>query len=260
MLDRIFRNQAFAQPGAHYIALSQADPLDDGSGIVEPSSNGYARVSIASFNAASNRAKSNSAIITFPLTTGQWGNGTMTHFAIFDHATAGNMLAHGPLDSPIDVSSAGIAPDFQVGQLVIRVKGNVQSAISGTIWSDALSNSILNHCFGGSAYTPPATVYCGFSTADPLSDFSGVAEPSGNNYGRTAVTFSAAAAGQITNSAAVQFPDCQTATWGALTHMIYMTAASGGTFMAGVPLTNPQTVNVGQAPRFAIGGLVLSVN
>jgi hypothetical protein len=75
-----------------YVGLSRADPTEDGSGLDEPSGNGYARVSISgsTWNAASDGSKTNGTAITFPTATGSWG--TITHMGIFDAATSGNLL------------------------------------------------------------------------------------------------------------------------------------------------------------------------
>ncbi|RKY08024.1 MAG: hypothetical protein DRP56_04780, partial [Planctomycetota bacterium] len=94
LLDHVFGNGTYTVPSI-YIALSTADPTDDASGLAEPSGNGYARVAHSSWNTAASRAIDNNGTITFPQATGSWG--TITHYAIFDAATAGNMLAHGSL-------------------------------------------------------------------------------------------------------------------------------------------------------------------
>ena len=97
LLDDLFGNAAYAPPATLYVALSVADPTEDGSGVSEPVGNGYARVPSTSidWNAAVAGAINNSAVLSFPQATGPWGN--CTHFAIFDAAVAGNMLAYGIL-------------------------------------------------------------------------------------------------------------------------------------------------------------------
>ena len=74
------------------IALSTADPLEDGSGLAEPSGNGYARVTVnndgAAWGAASTGGdgkgvKANAGTITFPAASGgAWG--LISHWAIID--------------------------------------------------------------------------------------------------------------------------------------------------------------------------------
>jgi len=88
-----------------YLGLSTADPTDSGVGLAEPSGNGYARVATsgATWNTPSEGAVDNAAEIAFPQATGSWG--TITHFALFDAASAGNMIAHGALTVAKSVSS-----------------------------------------------------------------------------------------------------------------------------------------------------------
>ena len=119
ILDHIVGKTSFTMPTA-YIALSTADPTDDGSGMAEPSGNGYARVATtgATWDAASSGATANAAIISFPTATGSWG--TITHFAIFDASTSGNMLAHGELDTPTAISTNQIAR-FAIGAFDITL-------------------------------------------------------------------------------------------------------------------------------------------
>src|SRR5690606_40337569 len=67
-----------------YVALSTADPLEDGSGVAEPAGNGYARAATtpADWNDATLADPSvinNANAIAFPQATGAWG--TITHFA-----------------------------------------------------------------------------------------------------------------------------------------------------------------------------------
>ena len=99
LIDHVNGKTSYTMP-TEYIGVSTADPLDDKSGLAEPSGSGYARVATtgATWNAGSSGSATNAAAITFPTATGAWG--TITHFATFDAATAGNMLESGELDTP----------------------------------------------------------------------------------------------------------------------------------------------------------------
>ena len=105
---------------AIYVGLSTADPLDDASGLAEPSGNGYARVQTSSsdWNAASAGTIDNANELAFPEATGSWG--TITHFALFDAATAGNMLAHGVLSQSKAINSGDTAK-FAAGDLDVSL-------------------------------------------------------------------------------------------------------------------------------------------
>ena len=119
-LDHLFGKGSYTPPTI-YIGLSTADPLDDASGLAEPSGNGYARVTTAAsdWDAASSGALDNANDITFPVTTGSWG--TVTHFALFDASSGGNMLAHGSLSASRDLSAADKTPRFVAGELDVTL-------------------------------------------------------------------------------------------------------------------------------------------
>jgi hypothetical protein len=119
ILDHIFGKGSYTTPTI-YVGLSTADPTDDGSGLAEPSGNGYARTqtSASDWNAASNGSLDNASDITFAQATGSWG--TITHFALFDAATAGNMLAHGVLSQSKTIVNSDTAR-FQAGDLDISL-------------------------------------------------------------------------------------------------------------------------------------------
>jgi hypothetical protein len=99
-LDRMFRNQAFTV-SATYVALCTAAPTDSstGSTITEPSGNNYSRLLInangggaPAWGAVSGGSVSLSAA-TFPTPSGSWG--TISHHAITDASTTGNVLYYG---------------------------------------------------------------------------------------------------------------------------------------------------------------------
>ena len=115
LLDHVFGKGSFAPP-AIYVALSTADPLDSGSGLAEPSGNGYARVQTTGtdWNAASGGAIDNANAITFNEATGSWG--TITHFALMDAASGGHLLVHGALSTSKSISS-GDTVKFAAGDL-----------------------------------------------------------------------------------------------------------------------------------------------
>ena len=119
ILDHIFGKGSYTPPTI-YVGLSTADPTDDGSGLAEPSGNAYTRVqtSASNWNAASNGALDNTGNITFAQSTGSWG--TITHFALFDAAAAGNMLAYGALSQSKAIGESDTAR-FEAGDLHISL-------------------------------------------------------------------------------------------------------------------------------------------
>lgn len=92
MLKWALTGNTVTRPATWYIALYTAAPTDAGGGTeVSTTGTAYARQTIA-FTVTGNSA-TNSAIITFPTATANWG--TVTHIGIFDTLTAGNLLYWG---------------------------------------------------------------------------------------------------------------------------------------------------------------------
>jgi hypothetical protein len=124
ILNYLFRGSAAPSiPATLYIGLFTADPVDTGTAN-EVSGNNYSRVSISTSNAfgapSGTPAQSiaNSSTITFPVASGSWG--TITHFAIFDAASNGNMLVGGALNTPQAIG-LNTAAQFGVGSLTISL-------------------------------------------------------------------------------------------------------------------------------------------
>jgi hypothetical protein len=119
LLDHVFGGPDYVRPGTLYVALFTAAPNDGGGG-TEVSGGSYARVAVTNnatnFPAAASGAKSNGTAITFPTATAGWG--TVTHWAIFDASSGGNLVAWAALTtsrSPI----SGDTPAFAIGELDI---------------------------------------------------------------------------------------------------------------------------------------------
>jgi hypothetical protein len=101
IIDHMLRAQSYTPPATVYVGLFTAAPSDAGGGTVV-SGGSYARQAVT-LAAASGGASSNSADVTFPQATGDWG--TITHLALFDALTAGNMLMWTPLDASKDIDT-----------------------------------------------------------------------------------------------------------------------------------------------------------
>ena len=125
--------------------------------------------------------------------------------------------------------------------------------------SDYLEDAVLNHIFGKSSYTPP-TIYVGLSTADPLDDGSGLAEPSGGSYARVATSASdwtTASGGSISNANEITFPQA-TGDWGTITHFALFDAATGGNMLYHGALTTSKNPTAGDTASFAPGDLTVT--
>jgi hypothetical protein len=96
VLNYVFTATSVTRPTAWYLALFTSNPADDASGTeVSTSGTAYARQS-AAFTVSGDTA-SNSSAIEFPTATASFG--TVSHVAVFDAATSGNLIAYAALTS-----------------------------------------------------------------------------------------------------------------------------------------------------------------
>ena len=101
ILEHTLGITAYTQPTTVYLALFTTDPTDAGTG-TEVSGGSYARQSI-SWNTPASGAVTNSADVTFPQATADYG--VVSHIGIFDASTAGNLLYHGALSASKSVTT-----------------------------------------------------------------------------------------------------------------------------------------------------------
>jgi hypothetical protein len=116
IIDHMLRNQAYTPPSTVYVALFTSATNDAGGG-TEVSGGAYVRQAVT-LAAASGGASSNSAAVTFPQATADWG--TITHLALMDALTGGNMLMHTALDASKTVNN-GDTFKINAGDLDVTV-------------------------------------------------------------------------------------------------------------------------------------------
>jgi hypothetical protein len=104
LINATLRNTSYTSPTTVYVALYTTDPTDADTG-TEVSGGSYARQAVT-FGSPSNGVSTNSASVTFPTATGNWG--TITHIGIRDASTAGNLLYHTPLDTSKTVNTSDV--------------------------------------------------------------------------------------------------------------------------------------------------------
>ncbi len=95
LLDHVLRNVGYTPPATVYVALFTIAPGEAGGG-TEVTGGSYVRQAIT-FGAAAAGVSSNSAQVTFPVATADWG--TVVAAAVFDAATGGNQLYYGTLSA-----------------------------------------------------------------------------------------------------------------------------------------------------------------
>lgn len=121
ILDDIFNISSWTKPASMYVALLTAAPSDAGGG-TEVSGNAYARVQVTNDGTTWSRSAStvsNGVAITFPSPSPS-GWGTVTHVALYDAASSGNLICWAALTSNL-VTAAGTAPNFPSGDLTFTL-------------------------------------------------------------------------------------------------------------------------------------------
>jgi hypothetical protein len=124
ILNAWFGGTAPSLPANLFFGLSTTT-ISNSAAPTEPVGNAYARVSVTNnttnFPAATGNTpatKRNANPITFPASTGSWGN--CTDGFVADASSGGNVLGFGPLGSPINVTGAGFTISFAANAVTIQ--------------------------------------------------------------------------------------------------------------------------------------------
>jgi len=126
-------------------------------------------------------------------------------------------------------------------------------------FSDYLEDKVLDHVFGGNAYTAPSTLYVALYTVAP-TDTGGGTEVSGGAYARQTATFSVSGTDPTTasNTAAIEYPTA-TADSGTVVAVGVFDALTSGNLLAYANLTASKVVSSGDIFRFNTGYLDISL-
>lgn len=116
LLDEVLRNVNYVPPATVYLALFTTATTDAGGG-TEVTGGSYARQAVTfGAGAAGTGLRENSAAVSFT----NLPAATITHAALMDAATAGNMLVHGPLTASQTVT-AGSTLTFAIGEIDVTL-------------------------------------------------------------------------------------------------------------------------------------------
>ncbi len=117
LLDHLLGGDAYSTPAANiHLALSTADPTDAGPP-TEPSGQNYARKPFVDWAAAASGATTNNTDAVFNTPSGSWG--LITHSAIMDALTSGNMLFYGTVTN--QTPDNGDTVQFTAGDLDVAM-------------------------------------------------------------------------------------------------------------------------------------------
>ena len=255
VLDHVLLTSAFTAPTNLYLALCTADPTDAGTGstIVEPSGLGYARVSCnSSFSAAAARAITNDVAIQFPEASGAWG--ALTHWALCDASTAGNMLAYGALTTPRSPKS-GDDPVVSIGELDISYDANGSSTY--------LANAMLDHICKVAAYTQPLSLYVGLANSAITDATTGdtIDEPAAGAYARLKhEAYDAASGGASENTGTIEFVQA-TASWATIGWWAILDSlTTAANVLHHAALNTAVVIGTSDDPTFSAGAMDITVD
>jgi len=126
-------------------------------------------------------------------------------------------------------------------------------------FSDYLEDKVLDHVFGGNAFTAPSTLYVALYTVAP-SDTGGGTEVSGGAYARQTGAFTVSGTNPTTasNTAAIEYPTA-TADYGTVVAVGVLDASSGGNLLAYSTLDSSKVVSSGDVFRFNAGDLDITL-
>jgi hypothetical protein len=108
VLNWLFTTNSATRPTAWFVGLFTAAPSDSGGG-TEVSGNGYARKATGTMSVSGTSPTNctNGSAIEFDAASGgNWG--TITHIAIFDASTSGNMLGWAALTTSRTINNGDI--------------------------------------------------------------------------------------------------------------------------------------------------------
>jgi len=260
------------------VLTEQTSPLDAGTAAVEPTGGSYARASLAcsltnfagtqgagttAVSSGTTRTTSNNVVVTWPTPSASWGS--QWGVAVYDAASAGNMLMWGPLTA-IQQMVTGDTITFAAGAATFQLVG---------AWKNGFANSVIDWLFRGRALlTLGADIFVGLMTDTPSHTVAG-AEVVGGGYARVAVPRTLAAwsgtqaagstaastgtTGQSSNNASVVFP-VPSVGWGTVQSTELFDSASGGVSLFFGALSAPKTIIAGNSVPFAPDGLRVRVS
>lgn len=260
LLDLVLGATPFTSPATVYGGRLTQAPSRDGTGVVEPSVGGYARIAVTNnatnFPAAALGTKA--IAVEHAGAAATLSQGTHTHFAWFDASTAGNLLSFVALPTPEAIAIADVFT-LRAGNYSLRLRGVTTPALS--ILSTYLANELADHYLGAAAYSPPANLHAFLSYTQPAADGSNITEPSGFGYARKSVAnnssnFGPAASGQKDNDVEIAFVAASGGSWGTPRYWGFFDAGSGGNFLMAAQLTQLRTINAGSVYRVPIGQMI----
>jgi len=162
------------------------------------------------------------------------------------------MIGHGALSASKSISSGDTA-SFAAGALAVSVNAGKMS--------NYLANALLDHVFINTEYTVPTNIYVALATVTITDSDTGttITEPSGGSYAReTQNSYDAASGGATENTGAIDFTEA-TASWGTITDVCLVDAASEGNMLLYAALDTSKAIGDGDTAHFDDGALDITL-
>ena len=120
LMDWLMTTNSVTRPTSWYVALFTTATADDGTGTEVGAGVGYSRQAVTFASTTSPTGNtSNTNTLTFgPCSTTNWG--TITHAAVYNNSSGGNMLWQGALNSPRTIQ-VGDSFQIPIGQLTLTL-------------------------------------------------------------------------------------------------------------------------------------------
>ncbi len=253
LADFLTGRDTLTAPANFHLALLTSAPGDGGSGGTEAAGGDYGRLTLANDDSSWDRdglIVSNLGLLLFPEATAGWG--TITHWKLFDDATAGNAWFYGAF-TPSATVGTGARFRLGIGKLAFTFDAK----------SNYLAAEILDHIFGLDTFVPPATLYQSLYTSNPTNAGGGTeVSTGGTGYGRHAFDNDVVGWDRTDNVAGNaedhDFDEAE-ANWGSVSGTALQDASSGGNLYGWAPLVSPQVINTGSQLSFLASQLRIRV-
>ena len=249
LLDHLFGIGAYTAPATMYLALFTAMSSGETPTATEVTGGSYARLAITndatSWTRTSN-AITNDSLLNFVTASANWG--TVTHWALMDASSGGNMLIYGEFADPIVINN-GSTLRIAAGQIDITYNAK----------SNYAAGKLLDHLFGIASWTVPTDQYIGLFTAAPTDAGGGTeVSTSGTDYAREEVANDATGWSRTSNTVSndndIDYAEA-TASYGTVVAVASFDDPTAGNMLWWATKTPSETVGSGSIFSFAAGAL-----
>jgi len=237
-------DQSYTPAATVYLGLLTA-LSDDGDTYTEVTSgDGYARQAITFDVPDADGTSENTNDIEFP--AAEADKGTVTHYAIFDASTAGNLLFYAPISGGIEYD-IDIAITVAIGDALITLGNHIVPS---------MSTKLINYYLRNQSWTAITTVKIALLTA--YTDEGTFTEVTGGSYARVTLSLTATPTASVfSNDVELAFPTA-TASWGNVSHVLLVVGDTSTVIMARERAT-VKSVPSGRTVKYAAGRLTITI-